>query len=457
MPYDIIVGRSQADKQKFRNNGTIFLGKHFVQMGELVSLSSRVLMDVARTHVVLIVGKRGSGKSYSISVIAEEMMNLPEEISKNLSIIMFDTMGVFWTMKYPNLRDQDLLEQWNLKPKAIDINLHVPAGFFKEYKDKGLPADYSFAIKTGELDASDWCDAFVIDLTDPLGIIIEKTLEEAKEKFSNNFDISDLIELIKKDKSASKTIKDAAINRFKSAERWGLFSNRGTELQDLIKRGQISILDLSAYSMAPGGGQHIKNLVIGIISKKLLAERIVSRKLEELDNIGLGEGKFIKSDVALEKPLIWIMIDEAHNFIGKDKNTSTSEALIQLLREGRQPGISLILATQQPGSLQNDVLTQSDIVIGHRITSKTDINALSNMMQSYLLQDIHTYMNALPRLNGAAIVLDDNSEKIFPISVRPKLSWHGGEAPSAIKGSQEEQIKKILDIKRKIDLNMPVY
>ncbi|MFH1591911.1 MAG: DUF87 domain-containing protein [Candidatus Woesearchaeota archaeon] len=445
MPYEVVIGRNQADRERFGKKGTIFLGKHYVKMGEFVSLSNKILMDIARSHVVLVTGKRGSGKSYSLSVIAEEMAHLPEEISKNLSIIMLDTMGVFWTMKYPNTRDEDLLEEWKMKPKGMDINLYIPTGFFEEYKKTGLPADNRFSIKTSELDAGDWSSVFDIKLTDSIGILIEGSLEEAKKKFKDTYEIEDIIKIISKDKKTPQSVKNAAENRFKNAEKWGLFSKHGTEIKDLLKRGEVTVLDLSAYSKA-SGGRNIKNLAVGIISKKLLAERIVSRKLEELDNISLGEGMFIDTEKELEKPMVWIFIDEAHEFIGKEKYTPTSEALIQLLREGRQPGISLVLATQQPGSLRPDVLTQSDIVIGHRITAKVDIDALNSMMQSYLLEDIQSYMNNLPRLKGAAIILDDNSERIFPTGIRPKMSWHGGEAPSAIKQAKQE-IEKILSIK----------
>ena len=59
MAYDIIIGRTIKDKEKFGTAGTIFLGRHYVQMGELVSLSNKVLMDVAHPHVVLVTGKRG--------------------------------------------------------------------------------------------------------------------------------------------------------------------------------------------------------------------------------------------------------------------------------------------------------------------------------------------------------------------------------------------------------------
>jgi hypothetical protein len=53
-------------------------------------------------------------------------------------------------------------------------------------------------------------------------------------------------------------------------------------------------------------------------------------------------------------------------------------------------------------------------------------------MQSYLLQGIAGYMNDLPSLKGSAIILDDNSERIYPIRVRPRFTWHGGEAPTAV-------------------------
>ena len=41
---------------------SVYLGKHFVKMGQITSLSNRIMMDVARSHVVLVAGKRGGGK-----------------------------------------------------------------------------------------------------------------------------------------------------------------------------------------------------------------------------------------------------------------------------------------------------------------------------------------------------------------------------------------------------------
>ena len=117
----------------------------------------------------------------------------------------------------------------------------------------------------------------------------------------------------------------------------------------------------------------------------------------------------------------------------KEGKTPATDALMQLLREGRQPGISLVLATQQPGQIHGDVMTQSDIVIAHRLTNKKDMEALNEIMQSYFLESIQKSMNALPDLKGSAIVLDDSSERLYPVRVRPRFTWHGGETPTALK------------------------
>jgi len=42
----------------------------------------------------------------------------------------------------------------------------------------------------------------------------------------------------------------------------------------------------------------------------------------------------------------------------------------------------LILATQQPGKIHTDVMTQSDVVLSHRITARMDTEALSLLEQS---------------------------------------------------------------------------
>lgn len=437
MPREIIIGRTASDKERFGKKGLVYLGKHFVKMGQTTSLSSKILMDIARSHVVLIAGKRGSGKSYTLGVLAEEISTMDPEVSQNIAVLIFDTMGIFWTMAYRNEKETELLRKWQLEAQKIPVKIFVPFGHYKKYKDMGIPVNKSFALKPSEINAGDWVITFGLNFTDPIAVIIERNIAQLEDmiegKRIKDYDIDSIITLIKKDKTASKESRDAAVSLFEGAKTWGLFATKkqeGTRIRELINAGETTIIDLSCYSSI--GTFNVRALVIGLLSKKLFNERMEARKNEETQAVRHGLD-YLQYKEKRELPMIWILIDEGHEFLPKTGKTAATDALIQLLREGRQPGISVVLATQQPGQIHHDVMTQSDIVISHRVTARPDIEALNTIMQTYLLADIKTYLDNLPRVKGSAIILDDNSERIYPMRVRARFTWHGGEAPTAVK------------------------
>ncbi len=432
MEYDIIVGRDESDRKKFGDKGTIFLGKSYVKMGKTTSLANEVFMDVVRSHVILVAGKRGSGKSWSLSVIAEGISNLQKDISNNISVVMFDTMGIFWTMKYPNEKERDLLKEWDMKPKALDIKIYTPKGHYEKYREEGIPTDYEFSIRPSELTAEDWILTFELNPNDPVAIAIEKVLYDFKEKEITDYGIDDLIKAIDSDREIDLNTKNASKNRFRAAKAWGLFDKGGTKLSEIAQPGKVNVIDVSCYTGVGGWG--IKNLVIGLVTKRLFLERMTERKKEEIKMIEGGYSYVGAEEDILEKkkPMVWVLIDEAHECLPDVGKTAATDTLVTVLREGRQPGITLVLATQQPGEIHRDVMTQADLILSHRITAKKDVQALNEMMQSYQTEDLLTHLNDLPKEAGAGIILDDNSERIYPLRIRPKFTWHGGEAPTAI-------------------------
>src|SRR3990167_5282263 len=123
--YDIVIGRSKEEIEKYGTKGTILLGKHYVKMGQTTSLSNEIYLDVMSSHVVFICGKRGSGKSYTMGVIAEGISDLPEEIRGSISVIIFDTMGIYWTMKYPNKKEEAELNEWSMKPRGLNVQIYT--------------------------------------------------------------------------------------------------------------------------------------------------------------------------------------------------------------------------------------------------------------------------------------------------------------------------------------------
>ncbi len=376
--------------------------------------------------------------SHSLGVIAEELSQLEEEVAHNIASVILDTMGIFWTMKYANYKDETLLDEWKLKPKALGtIDVYVPEGQFKDYKRRGMAVDHSFSLTSSELTAEDWAHVFEVSLNDPMGVLLEKAIAHLEGR---EYSIDELVEFIQTDTKSERSVRDALENKFLAVKQWGLFSTKGTRIKSLLHRGRVSIIDVSAYTHLTGAWG-IKNLVIGFIAKRLFLERMISRKLEELEAVEQGRSYFGFGSRDYEKeeiPYVWFFLDEAHNAFPREGKTPATDALIQLLREGRQPGISLVLATQQPGEIHPDVMTQSDIVLSHRLTAKRDIDALNSMMQSYLTSDILTFLNNLPHERGAALILDDNSERIYPLRVRPRFTWHGGEEPVAVKVKRKE-------------------
>ncbi len=435
---DIVIGRSKSDTKKFGKRGTILLGKQYITMGQTTSLSGNIYLDVSGAHVTFICGKRGGGKSYTMGVIAEGMSELEPDVKENLSFVMLDTMGIYWSMKYPNHQEEELMHEWGLSGKGVNVKIFTPAGWYTKYKEKGLPTDVPFSIKPSELTSVDWCMTFGISQTSPIGILIDEVIEY----FSDNkydFSIDEFIKAVENVKDASDETKSAVKNLLKGTKKWGLFDKNGTKLEEIVIRGQISVLDVSCYANMPNGWA-VKSLVVGIVAQKLFLARMKYRKEEEFESVESSEHYFTTEDTGKQKfPLVWLVIDEAHEFLPKNKEDANPATmpLVTIMREGRQPGISLILATQQPGKIHTDVMTQSDTVISHRITARLDVEALGMLTQSYMKEGLTQAIDHLPREKGAAVLFDDTNERLYPIKVRPRFTWHGGSSPTAVKAKKE--------------------
>lgn len=407
---EIVIGRDADDFRKFGTTGTLFIGKHIVGTGEDAHVTTPVLMDIMRPHIITLCGKRGSGKSYSMGVFVEEILKLPNEIKSNLATIMIDTQGIFWTMKTP-APVGSLVREWNMEPRGFEVNVYVPEGQSEIFSKAGVNFDGTFSISPSELNYADWLSIFKIEMNEPIGIILQKALSS----LSGVYSIGEIIEKIRKI-DGFENERMALENLFSAAKYWGIFGEK--HMPELLCPGKASIIDVS---LTP---QEIRALLIAIISRKIFAERTRARRQEEM---GLMEGEEYR-----KIPMCWLMIDEAHNFIPNDSITAATDPLLKIVKEGRQPGISLLLASQQPYKLHPDALSQCDMIVSHRLTSREDIEALESIMQTYILFEIKKYIDELPKEMGMAIILDDNSERLYKVKIRPRQSWHAGSSPTVI-------------------------
>jgi DNA helicase HerA-like ATPase len=414
----ISVGRSEEDQEEHDLNGTGMVGKHLVGENEEAHKANPVYFDVAKPHVVGVFGKRGTGKSYSMGTLAEEIHTA--DISENLSTIIIDPMGIYWSMRRPNEQDVSILDEWDLKPKGFDVDVYIPKGKTKDFDEKEMPYDDTFTLNPAELTAEEWRMAFALDEDSEQNILLERVIGKLDEEFGDDYRIKHILEAVQTFDFDKKTVK-ALENRFRNAQDWGIFGEKSS-LDKLTEREELSVVDVSVFGQM-SGGTRVQALVVGILAKRILRRRMAARRLEELDEMqGLDRN---------EMPIVWMFIDEAHEFLPANGQTAASSTLLRWVKIEREPGVSLVLCTQQPAKLNPNALSQMDVLLSHRLTARQDIEALGEIMQTYMRYDLKHYIDALPDRKGTGIIMDDNSERIYPVQMRPRKSWHAGGTPDA--------------------------
>jgi hypothetical protein len=365
--------------------GLLFLGRYLALDG---SLGAGVYLDVLKPHAILICGKRGYGKSYTMGVLIEEFARLPFRIRKNFCAIIVDTMGIFTRMDKPSMECQN---EWGLEPEAYPIRKFAPGAHIHSGDVQPLE------IPTGSLSFYDYCELLGVEPLSGNGAALMNAMGERA-----CFEIEDLIGRVEPSSPLRGLLRMVAS--------WGLFSGKAS-FDGLLEPGSINIIDLSGYGHEP----EVKSCIVASLARALYDARVEARKHE---------------DKKREVPLVWLFIDEAHMFMDSGADLRAGRVLTnEWLRQGRQPGLSLVLATQRPSALGKDVLSQADIIICHRLTLRDDIDALESARPAYVKEPVPDAISRLGKERGAAIIIDDATESYHVIKVRPRTSEHGGGEP----------------------------
>ena len=160
-------------------------GEGLLSIGNYMALDhsrgAAVYLDALKPHAILICGKRGYGKSYTMGCMLEELALLKPAIKKRLASVVIDTMGIFWTMSYPNTFEAGRLKSWDLNPAGLETEIFVPAGKVEAYRKRNINVK-PFSISIRELSGSQWCRIFNIEEISPLGILLVRTIESLRDR-----------------------------------------------------------------------------------------------------------------------------------------------------------------------------------------------------------------------------------------------------------------------------------
>jgi hypothetical protein len=371
-----------------------------------------IYLDDTRSRAVFICGKRGSGKSYTIGVLLEELVQREDTL-----VIVADPMRNFHTMCLPNREQESLLWEWGLSAREIPVRLLVPGDPIRRYgkeviasfEERGIQIE-PLRINPGDLPPDGWLDLFGLELTQPMGIALYRAVQRCRDQQGAHFFVPDIIQRLQKDPQVKETSVQALILRLETAaNEWDIFSTRYRELEEMFAPQIVNVIDLGALEVSRIG---LRNLVLAVLARDLFRKRRDARLREELG---------LSADV----PKVWLALDEAQEFAPAGKTSLAKEPLIQWVKEGRQPGLSIILASQQPGAIDREVLSQCDLILCHKITATEDVEALNRLSHDYMARELKVYLRQLSR-TGQAVIVDDTREQVDIVQIRPRRSRHGG-------------------------------
>ncbi len=431
----------------------------WVQIGRLAEIGPprEVRLDLGHEHVLAIVGKRGSGKSFTLGSFLEglctkEPSTAINQISKQRAALLFDTLNIFQWMVAPVTEGAStsrhieaqarLLRQWGLESVDLDVDLWIPAGF----EDRALGRARPFRIRTSDMEISDWAALLNVDaVQDVMGQLLSQVLDKVTRRGwigdqgayapKADYHLADLLECLSVDQElahdyAGETIR-ALRQRLSAYEATALFGPTGTPLPELLRAGRLSVLLLS------GIPDDFRLVIIFLTIRRLLFARAQASEAAKAIELGFAddpeERERLQRILGEAPPKTWVVVDEAQNVFPSGRHTAASDILLRFVREGRNFGLSLGFTTQQPSAIDARIMAQVDTLLAHTLTVQRDLqNVLANLKSRpptrvQLKGSPLSLADAIRHLEvGQAFVSSTDAERGFLLDVRPRTSIHGG-------------------------------
>jgi len=428
---NIIFGRTLSDNN---HDHLVYIGKILENTVGANYLSADAWLDITFPHVIYITGTRGSGKSFDLGVIIEGVSALSEAspIQNNvnpLCSVVIDTQSQFWTLKYKpnpnvveNIEQLEQLKKWNIQSKTLkQCRLFIPPNSDKITGDEEI-----FHIKPSQVKHEDWCALIGQEVYSPQGHVLGQTLDNMT---ADNYTIDDIVNYISEPSNwtnVPETSRSAVIYKLNGYRRTGLFSNHGLDILELLKPGQCNVFmlrDLRNEDIA---------LITGIIARQLSA--VMGKYHKEL-KINTFFDRDTDTQILPNK--VWLFIDEAHIIVPSGFTSAATGPLIDYVKRGRDSGLSLVMATQQPSAVDDRLLSQVNLSFSHRLAFQTDISAAINRVPTKLLRllkyqgiDLNDFGDMLRYLEaGECFLGDNNTSRTVMLRIRPRVTSHGGYSP----------------------------
>lgn len=355
-------------------------------IGLLLGHDIRIELDInllVQKHVSIL-AKTGAGKSYCSGALVEELMK------HGVTTVIIDPHGEYRTLSTKGKLAKGGRE-FDIRPRgygdkileyACDTNLNKGA--------------HALKFTLAGLDARDILSLTSIKNVRSYLTMLRKTLDmlrEAKEEYSMR-DIIDL--LVASEDSAAATL----ITELEYLEETEIFADKGTKIDDLVKKGKTTIINLK------GAAPDIQELVVNRLCSSLF-------ELRKGDRI----------------PPLMLVVEEAHNYCPQQGKSACLKILRTIASEGRKFGLGMTIITQRAAKVDKNILSQCNAQVILKVTNPNDLKAIASSIEG-LTPGMEDEIQRLPI--GTAIVTGGGVSMPLLVEIRPRETKHGGESVEII-------------------------
>lgn len=381
---------------KFRDNTKVPI---FLDLNELISKHFSVL------------AMTGSGKSYTVSVILEELAK-----KYDIPILIFDPHGEYSSLKASSTKkENEITKKTRIYVAADDITKTESDKLFKERFGKNRDS-ISFYTHMNKLETYQ-----IIHLLKSLYDLSEAQSRILQACWSDIYDnphctpfeeiekhILKIAPQLVQGPSAPKIL----VSKLKILYEHTPFISKSVDqkpikVSELVKKGQLTVIDMSGIELIH------QQALIAIISSQILDKRM-ERKI----------------------PPVLVVLEEAHRFIPSGAVSTASKPTIKrVAQEGRKFLVGMGIISQRPSRLDDDVLSQCNTQIIMRLTNPNDQNYVKKVSEWVSSSDLDEIKSMMP---GEAYIFGSSVPLSLPVNITShRLTKHGGITPDILEETKK--------------------
>jgi len=383
------------------------------QYGMLGEVAGRkVALDLNETQTISLFGVQGGGKSYTLGAIAEMATAAIPAINalpRPLATVIFhysqtmDYEPEFTSMAAPN-RDVDqlhqLTERYGAAPQQLtDMLLLVPADKLDERRAEYPQLDVQpLKFASAELNPGHW--RFLMGAVGNQALYLRQ-FNRVMKSLRNDLTLAAIRSGLE-EASLPEHLRNLAADRLNLAAE---YIDDSVRLGALIRPGRLVIVDLRDEFIE-------KDEALGLFV-------VVLQLVAEATDGGKPFNKLV-------------IFDEAHKYI---ESPDLVDGLVEVVREMRHKGTSILVASQDPPSVPVALIELSTQIILHKFNSPQWLKHIqkANTALGELTAEKMSALRAGEAYVWSSKATDDSfTRKAEKIRCRPRVTQHGGTTKTAV-------------------------